>query len=160
MYALRPDRMQLAIPVIAILHDHLDVPSIVICSACSIESMCVSGSTENVVLRAGTGNKNTDTTTYEHSRRSFILSWEEKPRSGVLSCQIHKLAICPHNGASTRHLSRFSGARGLDYEILSNRTAGGRTSRFYFRIYCFLSKYRHYKLHTFDFDGIQNLLRS
>ena len=69
MYALRPDRMQLAIPVIAILHDHLDVPSIVICSACSIESMCVSGSTENVVLRAGTGNKNTDTTTYEHSRR-------------------------------------------------------------------------------------------
>lgn len=49
--------MQLAIPVIAILHDHFDVPSMVISSACSIESMCVSGSTENVVLRTGTGNK-------------------------------------------------------------------------------------------------------
>lgn len=56
--AARPYRMQPPIPVIAILHDHLDVPSIVICSACSIESMCVSGSTENVVLTDGTGNKN------------------------------------------------------------------------------------------------------
>jgi len=38
------------IPVIAILQDHLDVPSNTISSACSIESMCVSGSTEKVFL--------------------------------------------------------------------------------------------------------------
>lgn len=38
------------IPVIAILQDHFDVPSNTISSACSIESMCVSGSTEKVFL--------------------------------------------------------------------------------------------------------------
>lgn len=35
----------------AILQDHLLVPSRTICSACSRLSMCVSGSTENVVLK-------------------------------------------------------------------------------------------------------------
>lgn len=38
-------------PVMAILQDHLLVPSRTICSACSRLSMCVSGSTENVVLK-------------------------------------------------------------------------------------------------------------
>lgn len=38
-------------PVIAILQDHLLVPSRTICSACSRLSICVSGSTENVVLK-------------------------------------------------------------------------------------------------------------
>lgn len=91
MYDLRPDRMQPSIPVIAILHDHLEVPSIVICSACSIESMCVSGSTENVVLCAGTGNKNTEyNTTCTQQARMSGLSWI----SGSL---FDKLAICPHN---------------------------------------------------------------
>jgi len=42
--------LQAMIPVIAILQDHLDVPSNTISSACSIESMCVSGSTEKVFL--------------------------------------------------------------------------------------------------------------
>lgn len=58
--------MQLAIPVIAILHDHLDVPSILISSACSIESMCVSGSTENVVLHVATGTGNNKTHRIQH----------------------------------------------------------------------------------------------
>lgn len=91
MYDLRPDRMQPAIPVISILHDHLDVPSIVISSACSIESMCVSGSTENVVLCAGTGNKNTDTTQHEHNRRAGFLI------DDFQTAYIDKLAICQHN---------------------------------------------------------------
>lgn len=39
-------------PVIAILQDHFDVPSIVICSACSRLSMWVSGSTLKVRLAA------------------------------------------------------------------------------------------------------------
>lgn len=72
MTEVQPDRMQPSIPVISILHDHLDVPSIVMSSACSIESMCVSGSTENVVLCAGTGNKNTDTTQHEHNNSAGI----------------------------------------------------------------------------------------
>lgn len=38
-------------PVMAILQDHLLVPSRTISSACSRLSMCVSGSTENVVLK-------------------------------------------------------------------------------------------------------------
>lgn len=38
-------------PVMAILQDHLLVPSRTICSACSRLSMCVSGSTVNVVLK-------------------------------------------------------------------------------------------------------------
>lgn len=38
-------------PVMAILQDHLLVPSRTICSACSRLSICVSGSTENVVLK-------------------------------------------------------------------------------------------------------------
>lgn len=51
--------LRAVIPVIVIFADHLLVPSIVICLACSIESMCVSGSTPNVVLSAaGTGNNN------------------------------------------------------------------------------------------------------
>ena len=60
-----PIRMQPAIPVIAILHDHFEVPSMVICSACSIESMCVSGSTENVVLRGRQPETRTPIHTYE-----------------------------------------------------------------------------------------------
>jgi len=39
------------VPVIVSLHDHLDVPSTVAYSACSNESMCVSGSTPNVILK-------------------------------------------------------------------------------------------------------------
>lgn len=64
--------MQLAIPVIAILQDHLDVPSIVICSACSIESMCVSGSTENVVLRGRTNTPETRITTPNTKQHHLI----------------------------------------------------------------------------------------
>lgn len=37
-------------PVMAILHDHLEVPSIVTCSDCSRLSICVSGSTLKVRL--------------------------------------------------------------------------------------------------------------
>lgn len=47
-----PHRMQLVVPVMAILQDHLLVPSILTSSAWSSESMCVSGSTPNVVLPA------------------------------------------------------------------------------------------------------------
>lgn len=42
-----------AIPVMAILQDHLDVPSRTLCSACSRLSIWVSGSTENKVLSSG-----------------------------------------------------------------------------------------------------------
>lgn len=38
------------VPVMDNLHDHFDVPSIVDAFACSTVSMCVSGSTPNVIL--------------------------------------------------------------------------------------------------------------
>lgn len=88
--------MQLAIPVIAILADHLEVPSIVICSACSIESMCVSGSTENVVLHGETGNKNTDTTPHEHCRLAgyfILILWEVSGLMGQLLALLACLEI-------------------------------------------------------------------
>lgn len=97
MYGPRPDRMQPSIPVISILHDHLDVPSIVISSACSIESMCVSGSTENVVLCAGTGNKNTDTTQHEHN--SGAGRW-------FSNSLLDKLVICQHNNLFRSHSNK------------------------------------------------------
>lgn len=38
------------VPVMDNLHDHFDVPSIVDAFACSTVSICVSGSTPNVIL--------------------------------------------------------------------------------------------------------------
>lgn len=43
--------MIVRVPVNVIEHDHLDVPSIVACLACSKESMWVSGSTPKVILK-------------------------------------------------------------------------------------------------------------
>jgi hypothetical protein len=59
----------LSVPVIDNLHDHLDVPSIVDAFACSTVSICVSGSTPNVIL--------SDT---KHSRVRDIMDYSAKWR--------------------------------------------------------------------------------
>jgi len=77
---------QAMIPVIAILQDHLDVPSNTISSACSIESMCVSGSTEKVFLwkykKKYTPKNNTTSSTQikqreesEASKENVLMGW-------------------------------------------------------------------------------------
>ena len=69
----------------AILQDHLLVPSRTICWACSRLSMCVSGSTENVVLKRRQCPSSSDrpsTTSRSSPRPSLSLSLSISPSRG------------------------------------------------------------------------------
>lgn len=59
------------------LQDHLDVPSIVDAFACSVVSMCVSGSTANVILNNTTyiqGSKTKDINHTRHEQKSLQVN--------------------------------------------------------------------------------------
>lgn len=86
------------VPVMDNLHDHFDVPSIVDAFACSTVSMCVSGSTPNVILNTtyiqGSEIKNINKSTRKNVRRKF-------PRGEILFHVILILLISP-----SQHLSK------------------------------------------------------